>query len=235
MYPNISDNVWIGTTVTMHTLAIAMGSFRLIHRYRTKLYYWDDWGVAGCLICNVTVFSVLCTLKGESPPEVQTMNGQLRFWLLWVCLPSAQWTSRLSIAFTVLRLILFDVWRKRLTKALIAAFTLAWMLITLDYIIECHVNTLPHADCTRKIVPIVTLAVYIIGDAGLVYIPLHLLRRLRLPRGGRFMVRLVFSAAGISTVAATANLVSDIYEGPQKETMGQLLCILRVNHRTFKA
>ncbi|KAM6496686.1 hypothetical protein JOM56_007159 [Amanita muscaria] len=226
---DLSDKIWIGMTVTFHTLAISMGSFRLIHRYRTKLFYWDDWGVAGCLVCNIIIFCMLCSLKGESPIEYRQKNEQPWLLLFWICLSSAQWTSRLSIAFTVLqllRLILFDVWRKRLIIVLVVAFTLAWMLITLDFTIECHVNALPHADCTRQTVTIVSYAVYIIADAGLVYIPLHLLRHLRQPRGSRLMIRVVFSAAGISTAATLANLITDIYE-EQTETVRQLASILK--------
>ncbi|KAM6496684.1 hypothetical protein JOM56_007157 [Amanita muscaria] len=227
MHPSdISDKVWIGFTVTMHTLAIAMGSFRLIHRYRTKLYHWDDLGVAGCLICNVVFFSVLCTLKRALLTEDLKETRQPRFWLLWLSLSSIQWTSRMSIGFTTLRLIKFDIWRKRLTIAVLVVFTLAWMLIILDFIIECNVNVLPHHNCSSSVAEIVACSVFITADVFLVYIPLHLLRNLRQPRGTRFMVRVAFCVSGISTVANIMNMISEFYEGPQHEMMAQFLWIL---------
>ncbi|KAM6496683.1 hypothetical protein JOM56_007156 [Amanita muscaria] len=224
---DISDKVSIGLTITVHTLAIAMGSFRLIHRYRTKSYYWDDLGVAGCLICNVVFFSVLCTLKGEFPPEELKETRQLRYWLLWLSLPSILWTSRLSIGLTILRLIKFDIWRKRLTIAVIIVFTLAWMLIILDYIIECNVDALRRPDCSNDVVEIVACAVFVIADVFLVYIPLHLLRNLRQPRGTRFMVRVAFCISGISMIATIMNTISEFYEGPQYKMMGLFLCMLK--------
>ncbi|KAM6491670.1 hypothetical protein JOM56_012914 [Amanita muscaria] len=177
----------------------------------------------------IVFFSVLCTLKRVHLAlltEDLKETRQPRFWLLWLSLSSIQWTSRMSIGFTTLRLIKFDIWRERLTIAVLVVFTLAWMLIILDFIIECNVNALPHHNCSSSVAEIVACSVFITADVFLVYIPLHLLRNLRQPRGTRFMVRVAFCVSGISTVANIMNMISEFYEGPQHEMMAQFLWIL---------
>lgn len=212
---------------TIYTLAIGMSSFRLVHRYRTKQYYWDDWGVAGCVICNVIIFVVLC-IQREFPIEDVDEMKQVQCWLLWFCVSSSPWTSRLSIAFSVLRLIKFGIWRRRLTIAVIVVFTLAWMLSLVDYLVECDIKTpRERLNCSTRVAGVVLLTVYIIGDACLLYIPLHLLRNLRLQRGIRFMIRVTFSVSGISTVATFVNAIAKFYEGPGSDTFVQSTSILK--------
>ncbi|KIL66549.1 hypothetical protein M378DRAFT_368054 [Amanita muscaria Koide BX008] len=220
------ESVWIGMTATIYTLAIAMSSFRLIHRYRTKQYYWDDWGVAGCVICNVIIFVVLCIQREFPIEDVNEMN-QVQCWLLWFCVSSSPWTSRLSIAFSVLRLIKFGIWRRRLTIAVIVVFTLGWMLSLVDHLIECNIKKPRQLDCSTRVANVVLFTVYVIGDACLLYIPLHLLRNLRLQRGTRFMIRVTFSVSGISTVATFVNAIAKFYEGPGSDIFVQSTSILK--------
>jgi hypothetical protein len=60
--------------------------------------------------------------------------------------------------------------------------------------------------------------VFIICDACLVSIPLHMLRHLRLPRTDRFVVRAVFSASVLSAIADIVTTTCNLVYFPNKIT-----------------
>lgn len=229
----ISELAWMGIAVTFHILALSMGSFRLIQRCRTKHYYWDDLLVLCCLICDVTLFVVVLTREREFLGK--ELRGTLSAWhlLLQLCVPSVVWSSRISIAFSLLRLIKFDIWRKRLMIVVIIAFVLVWATIVISAFVCNKYNGTPkhsklsHSSCSKSIIRITSFAAYITADGFLIYISLRLLRNLRLPRGRRLMVRVVFSSLGLSTVTGLIHDGISIDHSPQARRVQQLTNMLK--------
>ncbi|GLB43800.1 hypothetical protein LshimejAT787_1403120 [Lyophyllum shimeji] len=189
---------FIATVTVFHSLALVVTTFRLYHRRRRKQSSWDDfWALAAVCFDTVVLVFFLVRVRNNDrtraghPPSRAT--ARTNYFVIGLAVTAALWSARISIACSILRILPPGPTRSLVFRmaglfGLVGLFGLSaksWI---------CAHDTSWSTDCplTRAYI-ISKLSMDIMADAGLVAVPLTLLRHTSLPKGPRYMIRAVFA------------------------------------------
>ncbi|KAF8872496.1 hypothetical protein BD779DRAFT_1709252, partial [Infundibulicybe gibba] len=163
-----------------HTLALGSTAFRLTHRCRRGGFWWDDsWALVSALL-DVILFTCL-----------------------WVRVYYIGESARISIGFTIIRLLPAGLMR-RVAIAAVSAFFVMFLALLAQVGWICGSNSSWHrsrsAECRLgRSWTISKLSTDITGDIFLIVAPLRMLWKLRLPPCERRIIGIVFAMSILTT------------------------------------
>ncbi|KAF9461509.1 hypothetical protein BDZ94DRAFT_808821 [Collybia nuda] len=214
--PNVSLTAWRATATVLHTLGIGCTSFRVYHRHRKRRAWWDDhWALLSAL-CD-TVYAVTPWIRrdnrGLAQPTTESVHqGIIIFWLTATLFPIVVWTARISIGLSITRLVPPKTRERKYLYALNIWFGLMWLALVIQKLWVCCRDTSWHRNRAVQCylgngVGILSLCLDITADTCLVFIPLHMLWRVKLPRTQRRLILSVFASSILSSLAGVVYAV----------------------------
>ncbi|KAH7925791.1 hypothetical protein BV22DRAFT_1104749 [Leucogyrophana mollusca] len=185
----------------LHAIAMIATGFRLWLRLHMSRLWWEDaWAaLALCLdaVCAVSTWTL--TAPYEAPPFYLSRTAHVvSLWLTLLSYTCLIWSARLSIVFSVIRIM--PPARAVRVPAYTAAvsFGIMWMLAVASKAYVCGRDTSWYQEvmiqCPLTVsIGLIELTTDLISDVILVAMPLRLLWRVKLPRNQRIMILSIFS------------------------------------------
>ncbi|KAF9473701.1 hypothetical protein BDN70DRAFT_925034 [Pholiota conissans] len=193
----------------LHVATILTTCLRLEHRRRIRRLWWDDYAViipALTQLLNIAVLWIRITHKPASMDRKVMLSYASAF-----IFSTITWWSRMSLALTVLRII--PSWSKSrpFAIAMVISFAIFWVTLFTAIIGACATHTSWQYSKAEILicgpaskVAIVSTVLDIVGDIGLIAIPLHQLWCIKRHASEWRLVRLVFSSSVLTLVASIA-------------------------------
>ncbi|KZP14767.1 hypothetical protein FIBSPDRAFT_100365 [Athelia psychrophila] len=185
-------------------LAIAITLFRLVIQYRRSQLWWEDVWATIAMVCEtvaVPVLWVLGSAAAEAPSKKFTWI--LVNWLLNFPLTLSLWAARMSLLFSIIRMT-HPASRLRMVANLTAwFFALCCIGLTIQKQFVCFYSK----PTTHKCQSISQLAITQICHSLLVALAWGLLRNARLRKSPCRIIRILFSASILITMAGILNNV----------------------------
>ncbi|KAJ7901008.1 hypothetical protein B0H14DRAFT_2670431 [Mycena olivaceomarginata] len=202
--------VWVQPTndtkrrVVAPLLGIAMLTtlFRLSVRVRTRRFWLDDaWVIVALSSSIILLVSMwLRTIPGQSKYTLI-----VTYWLLSFGFTSTLWASRMSVIFSIIRLIPHQLLLRKITTGVAAVFAVFWigLMIQVAHVCgedkswyklakpQCHLGN--GAD--------------VFADLSLAIIPMVLIRNTRLPSSQRKMLIVIFTASLLTTLVSIVHAI----------------------------
>ncbi|KAN0075435.1 hypothetical protein V8E55_011458 [Tylopilus felleus] len=189
-------------------IGIVLSIFRVWFRLQIRRLWWEDaWACIACLCSIALLTSEWMYLKGEWTVSI------VGFWIYSLMLTCVVWAVRMSLLFSVARILNPTHRARYMVTALAALFS----LIALAYItvknyggtllIEVGSSTLRFIRCPRVGCLIQSDC---ISDAILIALPVRLLWGMNLPTKRRRMIIAIFSSSIIVTTASIFRAVSQM-------------------------
>ncbi|TFK61333.1 hypothetical protein BDN72DRAFT_904202 [Pluteus cervinus] len=200
---------WQSLCAIAHLLSIFATIIRLYRRFRLQQMWWDDCVVGLSLASSLCYLSTVFMSKGPANPSL-TNDDTLFFWLTMISFTVEVWSSRLSLAISIIRLYPNNFPLRRVMKAVIAAITIALLSFVGGKIGLCVKDDLGHPSsrCVlNDCVAILNIVADILADAFLLFMPLPLVWYSQLPRGLRLLLVGAFASSIMSTNASVAYAV----------------------------
>ncbi|KIM66698.1 hypothetical protein SCLCIDRAFT_293921 [Scleroderma citrinum Foug A] len=202
-----------GTTV-LQSFGLLLGIFRFFFRLQIRRLWWEDaWALAA-------LFFALAYLTGTwiytmQPSPISTIG----FWLYVFLFNIVIWVVRLSILFSVLRIV-YPSQRLRTMMCTIAVLFIVMFLSFIGAKVWFYTRDLswtqqpsmfdkPTLPLGRNLV-IYELATDFIADVVLIGLPIRLLWSVKLPRKQRRMILLIFASGFIVTIASLFRAICQI-------------------------
>ncbi|KAN0085658.1 hypothetical protein V8E55_006792 [Tylopilus felleus] len=204
-----------------HSLALILTLFRLCFRYCIGRLWWDDFWAALALCCDAVCMVAVWTLTApvDSPyfnsealptPALSRNAHVVSYWLSILFYTCTIWFARLSIVFSVIRIV--PPARSNTLTALGAAgvFVCMWAYIFTCKVVTCAVDrSWYHAVVIECPLPnwvaISEVSTDTVSDAILVALPFRLLWRVKLPSNQRIMVLSVFSTSVLVSIISAVH------------------------------
>ncbi|CAL1708749.1 unnamed protein product [Somion occarium] len=192
-------------------VALLVTAFRLyLRKTRSKLWWDDFWVLLSAL--SIIVLIVVNFLHTDDPTKYSRGSKIAVYYMCIQFYYAVSWTSRLSILYTVIR-ISFERMRRGLIVAS-GAFLISWIVLFAQvfWVCESPGNTswkdqpIPQCELGED-VAIAQVITVVVSDAILIFAPIKLIWRTRLPKSTKIRLVSVFA----STVAATAVSLYYIY------------------------
>ncbi|ETW81332.1 hypothetical protein HETIRDRAFT_246383, partial [Heterobasidion irregulare TC 32-1] len=198
---------------TFHALAIISTVFRLIYRTRVRRLGLDDL-FAGFSLCFLFVCLVCIWVRTDTPgPLNQPHRARLiAYWLLTFDFTCCLWSVRLSIIFSIMRVMPPMMNIRRVTQWFSVLFVLMWMALIVQKAVHCTLDISwqkqaePQCHLGRAI-GITELSADFVSDVVLVVLPLRLMWNLQLPTRQRRLLIALFSASMIITLISIVHAV----------------------------
>ncbi|KAF8662797.1 hypothetical protein AX16_001081 [Volvariella volvacea WC 439] len=208
----LSVPAWRGIAVTLHAIADAATVFRLVHRYRLRRLWWDDYWAGIALAINIAYLTTVGLRRDPSDADFSRQTAVVVFWMTAILFPSVVWAARMSISMSIIRLVPEQTMARRLLYIMASAFFLTWMGLLFHKVGICAKTTEWHynraVQCyLGSTVGIVTLVTDVVSDALLIIVPLNMLRRVRLPKGQQRLLLALFSSSVFSSLAGVVYAV----------------------------
>ncbi|KIJ15183.1 hypothetical protein PAXINDRAFT_169330 [Paxillus involutus ATCC 200175] len=218
--PELVSGLLIMVTV-FHALAVILTSFRLWFRYHIRRLWWDDFWAALALICDFVCMVVgwLLTAPLDNPymsivslplPADSRSTHIITFWLNLLFYTCAIWFARLSIVFSVVRIV--PPSRKVFLAAMGtgAIFVLMWGYMLAAKTVVCSMDkswyNFVFIQCPiPEWVAISEVGTDAISDLMLVALPLCLLWRVKLPSDQKIMILCVSSSSILVSVVSAVH------------------------------
>ncbi|KAF8839591.1 hypothetical protein BDN67DRAFT_1012181 [Paxillus ammoniavirescens] len=218
--PELVSGLLIMVTV-FHALAVILTSFRLWFRYHIRRLWWDDFWVALALICDFGCMVVgwLLTAPLDNPymsmeslplPAESRSTHIITFWLNLLFFTCAIWFARLSIVFSVVRIVppSRNVFRAAVGTG--AVFVLMWGYMFAAKTVVCSMDrswyNIVVIQCPiPEWVAISEVGTDAISDLMLVALPLCLLWRVKLPSNQKIMILCVSSSSILVSVVSAVH------------------------------
>ncbi|KAI0827124.1 hypothetical protein BC628DRAFT_1318849 [Trametes gibbosa] len=219
--------------LTIRLLATILPAFatvltllRLYYRWSRRHLGWDDaWATFG-VICEVFLCAGAWT-RSDTPatgPFHHSLHARvIGYYMLNVAFTCVLWASRMSILFSIIRLIPHLMAMR--THACISAvlFGMMWSALLIQKLVVCETNpawknsagvqcVLGHAVAALE------LATDFIGDFILVVMPMRLLWRIKLSFGKKLLLQGIFSASMFTTIISIIHAVYVL--GPDRNAEG---------------
>ncbi|KAH9941193.1 uncharacterized protein BXZ73DRAFT_98408 [Epithele typhae] len=196
-------------------IAIILTSLRLYYRASRRHLGWDDAWAASAIFCAFFLTAGAWTrsdIPGVGPFNHSVRVRILGYYMLQVAFTCVLWVSRLSILFSIIRLIP-TMMRLRIVANICAfAFGFMWIGLVILKLVVCETNTewksRKGVQCVLgEAVASVEIATDFLADLALVLLPLRLLWRISLPPGRRALLIGIFSASILTTIASIVHCV----------------------------
>ncbi|KAE9403388.1 hypothetical protein BT96DRAFT_489594 [Gymnopus androsaceus JB14] len=189
---------------------------RMWVRYRKQRLWWDDgWAVLTMLLS--ILLDILLLLEGSDPiisisPHIQIVN----YWLILISFTVAVWCARISLMFSIIRLIPPFFTLRRISEWAAVSFSLACLGILAPKIYTCASDrswyNMQNPRCMLgPNIGIGELTTDLVADITLVAIPIRLLGHVNLSKEKRRMLIIIF---GASLLTSTASVVHAVFLMP---------------------
>ncbi|KIJ63095.1 hypothetical protein HYDPIDRAFT_168681 [Hydnomerulius pinastri MD-312] len=229
----VGVSVLLVLSTVFHGLAVILTSFRLWFRYHIRRLWWDDFWAALSLCCDFVCMVVLWTLTAptenpyisfESLPILAESRDAhvLSYWLNVIFYTCSIWFARLSIIFSVVRIVPPTRSIHLVAFSAGGIFVLMWAYILSAKSITCSMDKSWYNDVIiqcpiPKWVALSEVTTDAVSDVMLVALPLRLLWRVKLPSNQRIMILCVFSASILTSVLSA---IHTAYIIPQSSFVG---------------
>ncbi|KAJ7716899.1 hypothetical protein B0H14DRAFT_3012579 [Mycena olivaceomarginata] len=199
--------VWVQPTndtkrrVVAPLLGIAMLTtlFRLSVRVRTRRFWLDDAWVIVALSCSIIllVSMWLRTIPGQSKYTLI-----VTYWLLSFGFTSTLWASRMSVIFSIIRLIPHQLLLRKITTGVAVVFAAFWIGLMIQVAHVCGEDK----SWYKLAKPQCHLA-DVFADLSLAIIPMVLIRNTTLPSSQRKMLIIIFTASLLTTLVSIVHAI----------------------------
>ncbi|EIW55505.1 uncharacterized protein TRAVEDRAFT_171208 [Trametes versicolor FP-101664 SS1] len=190
--------------------AVLLTLLRLYYRWSRRHLGYDDAWAAFAVVCSFFMCAGAWT-RSDTPATGPFHHSHrvrvIGYYMLNVSFTCVLWASRMSILFSIIRLIP-SLLKLRIYAHLSAVlFGLMWTALLIHKIAVCESNPAwkqsPGVQCVLGHgVGAFELATDILADLILVFLPMRLLWRIKLPRGKRILLQLIFSASMFTTIVS---------------------------------
>ncbi|KAH7924088.1 hypothetical protein BV22DRAFT_1166654, partial [Leucogyrophana mollusca] len=184
----------VGTVLQI--LAIVLAFFRLYHRLAIRRFWWDDTWAAVALLCGINC--VVCNLLTTFATDREAL---IAYWIYNFSFTGVIWAVRMSILFSITRLIHPSKTSRQIAFSVSALFVLlasglvAWKIYNCAY--DLSWEKVHFAGCPfPSPMAIYQLSTDVISDSILVALPLNMLWNIKLPqKRQRKMILSIFSTS----------------------------------------
>ncbi|KAF8877349.1 hypothetical protein BD779DRAFT_1677343 [Infundibulicybe gibba] len=192
----------------LHVLAIGSTVFRLSQRYTSQRLWHDDYATLFAVLVDCVYFVVL-QVWTLSEPNGATFGKETTiacYWIGGICSLLVSWSAKISLALAIARIFPPGRTIRRFTLAMAWLFGLFATVILLGFTIQCGRDTSwydsPEVQCDLPdALGIMILCAIIISDALLVFTPLRMLWRVKLPDEQRRLILAGFATSVWTSIA----------------------------------
>ncbi|KAF8879484.1 hypothetical protein BD779DRAFT_1150614 [Infundibulicybe gibba] len=200
---------WRAAMSVLHVFAISSTIFRLSQRYTSQRMWYDDY-VALFAVVTDCVYFVVLHVWTRSEPSGTTFGREttiICYWISIVCFLLVSWPAKVSLALAIARIFPPGRTIRRFAMGMAWSFGLLGIMNLLGIAISCGRDTSwynsPQVQCELpKALSITTFCANLIADALLVFTPLRMLWRVKLPNEQRRLILAGFAASVWANVAA---------------------------------
>lgn len=206
MIPQQPSLTWAIVLTLFHLAAIGSTIFRLYRRYTIHRVWWDDFLVVLALTVDLVYFAMLWARYSLNTLNHSVQTRIILYWISSLSFFIVVWTSRISLALSLSRLLQARQRKMRLmTNAVACIFALIALGLILQLVIVCGTDSSWHQSVNVQCSGtswVSSLTADVIADITLISVPLAFLWGIRLPRRQRKMVLSVFSASLLTCAAS---------------------------------
>lgn len=168
-----------------HSIAILCTVFRLVYRGWTSHFWWEDAWAACALIADVACLACIW------------IDARISSWILAVAFTSVMWAARMSVIFSIIRIVNHSGYKihKHIAYLIAASFACMWAALVAQKISLCQF----HACQMASSVALSHLITDIIADFSLVAAPLYIWKNLKFPRRSKILILSAFCASLLIT------------------------------------
>ncbi|KAH7922114.1 hypothetical protein BV22DRAFT_1017927 [Leucogyrophana mollusca] len=193
-------------TSVLQCIAILLTIFRLWYRVSIRRFWWEDAWAAVAMICAIiSLASYWVHLKAR-----MCQPAIVAYWVYTFAFPCVVWAVRMSVLYSVTRLVHPLKSSRRITRAVTFLFVLLWSGVVFwkaglcgsnlswyDSPTHSCSNLMPHSMAYSE------FATDVISDAILIALPFRMLWEVKLPENRqRKMILAIFSSSIIVTLAS---------------------------------
>ncbi|KIJ60784.1 hypothetical protein HYDPIDRAFT_98176 [Hydnomerulius pinastri MD-312] len=193
-------------TSLLQSVALFLTIFRLWYRISIRMFWWED---AWALLAFVCAIATLITewLHMQTGKSSSLVSA----WVYSLGFLAVSWTVRISVMFSIVRIVSPSQVYRRITLAAAALLLLMWILDTAQKIWNCQSSDIWYSGAgpagkpwcrMSRAMTIFELCMVFIADALLVALPVRLLWNVKLPKGERRMILLIFSSSIVMALAS---------------------------------
>ncbi|KAJ7364587.1 hypothetical protein DFH08DRAFT_274963 [Mycena albidolilacea] len=190
-------------------IAMLTTLFRLTVRVRTRKFWLDDaWVIVALSFSIILLVSMwLRTIPGQSKYTLI-----VTYWLLSFGFTSTLWASRMSVIFSIIRLIPHQFLLRKITTGVAAVFAVFWLGLMIQVAHVCgkdkswYKMTKPQCRLDHG-VAVLELSTDVFADLALAIIPIILIRNTMLPSSQRKMLVVIFTASLLTTLVSIVHAV----------------------------
>ncbi|KAJ7364581.1 hypothetical protein DFH08DRAFT_839579 [Mycena albidolilacea] len=198
-------------TTTLLGIAMLTTLFRLRTRIRTRRFWLDDvWAIVALIFSIMLLVSMwLRTIPSSSKHTLI-----VTYWILSFGFTSTLWASRMSVIFSVVRVIPHDSRSKlrKITNCFAAIFAVFWIGLMIQVASVCGLDKswykLAKPQChLGDGVAAFELTSDIFADVTLAILPIVLTRNSLVPSAQRKMLYVIFAASLLTTIASIVHAI----------------------------
>ncbi|KAF9239314.1 hypothetical protein BU15DRAFT_46946 [Melanogaster broomeanus] len=189
-------------TCVFQVLGLALTAFRIYFRIRIGRFWWEDGWAATMLLSGllwmISQWGFLLTTGSTSIVFSWT------YMISFTCIIAA---GRMSILFSIIRIIPGSSRLKKFTYLCVAFFAACWIILTVEKVWQCA------ADRSWEHVPVASEKPFsdFVADLILVVLPLCMLWKVRLPRRQRRMILSIFASSIVMTIGALFHTLGQVF------------------------
>ncbi|KAF8806892.1 hypothetical protein BYT27DRAFT_7256900 [Phlegmacium glaucopus] len=197
-------------------LAIASTVFRLVHRKRNQGLWWDD-GLALTSLALALIFFATTWLNLIVKPTLHVVTG----WLFTLSFPTLIWTTRISLALSIARILPRQYPTFTLVLYLVFFFGAICLALFIVLTVACGLDTSwphhpPYLYLPTRPIAVFILCGDLVGDTLLITVPLRLFWNAKLQPTELLLVKIGFAASvftSICSITCAAFLLAPIGSG----------------------
>ncbi|KIK61424.1 hypothetical protein GYMLUDRAFT_225119 [Collybiopsis luxurians FD-317 M1] len=202
-------------TTTILGIAQILTVLRIYLRRRAKRLWWDDvWALLTML--PTLLFTIAMWIRTDTPglgPLDESHSARIvAYWLVSISFTCSLWAARMSLIFSVIRLIPPLFLLRKITEGTAVVFFLMWAgsLAQKTYVCASDRSwyrlAAPQCHLGEK-VAIVELVTDLFADIALAIIPIYLLRGVGISQKKRRMLYMMFGASLLISVVSVIHAV----------------------------
>ncbi|KAH7930234.1 hypothetical protein BV22DRAFT_83413 [Leucogyrophana mollusca] len=185
-------------TTVLQGLAILLTLFRLWYRFSIRRFWWEDTWAAVALLCGIALL-VSHWVQSVASPGIAIAA----YWVYTFAFASVIWAVRLSVLFSITRLIYPDKVSRFVACVITTLFVLLWggVVSSKAYWCGSNLSWYKRRACSMpRSLDIYELSTDVVSDAILVVLPLRLLWSVKLPENSqRRIILSIFSSSVVVT------------------------------------
>ncbi|PPQ71455.1 hypothetical protein CVT24_011967 [Panaeolus cyanescens] len=221
---------WQICLTVFHSIAIGFIIARLVHRWRTRKLWWDDYIILLPFVTDIAYLSVNWTIYSESN---QQSDGPYRnfiysLWFSKFMFFTIVWTSRISLAISLARIFKVGHACRRFAFGLVMGFVSIYISLVLVTTLTCRLGPTWYKSrkCAevsgRPLGLVLSVAFDFLSDAIFLVSPLVILNRANLTPKQRATILCLFSTS-IFTLLTSIMFAVTWFLAPEDNTRSEML------------